>query len=114
MSAYVPAIPLRYAVNFYRLYCGPTGICSVHVDFPVFNSRDPAGHLTQILDNQYIGQASACRHHVQPASERCLGGARTRLANIWIVWVIQNLAWRPPDVCGFIGDQFAGSRLLIH
>ena len=40
------------------------------------------------------------------------------MADIWIVWVVQKLARRPPDVCDccaghrpgigrFIGDQFA-------
>ena len=64
--------------------------------------------LCQMFDNPYIGQAQSGRRQVGwTPDEWCLG-------DIWIVWVVQKLTRRPPDVCDalpdigrFIGGQFA-------
>ena len=36
-----------------------------------------------------------------------------RMADIWIVWVVQNLARRPPDVCDALPDIGQASADLL-
>ena len=63
-----------------------------------------SGRILDNLDNQYIGQAPA---------ERQSDTARTP-ADIWIVWVVQKLARRPPDVCDALPDIVRPVRIGRH
>ena len=44
---------------------------------------------------------------------RFYGRALTSLTDIWIVWVFQNLARRPPDVCDALPDIRQASTNLL-
>ena len=105
-QALVRCLPmsLRYPAGCRPIPSGRTGIFSVPVECPAINGRDPAnrspGHILNKPDNSYIGQAPPRRPSYVG---RALSGFRPtwRLVDIWIV---QNLARRPPEVCDALPD----------
>ena len=88
LSGYL--VPGRVPANYYMPYGGRAAICNVPVEWPAMSGR-------------CLADFTAGR---RPASER-------RLTDIWIVWVVQNLARHPPDVCDALPDIGQASTDLL-
>ena len=84
--------------------------------------RRPDGHLMRwaafyTLRAPMSGRFPAGRRKVGRTPGRRLSGVWAapgrRMADTWIVWVVQNLAWRPPDVCDALPDIGQASADLL-
>ncbi len=59
----------------------------------------PLAAMTEMGSNSWLVYRSESGRHLSDALPMSL-----RLTDIWIVWVVQNLARHPPDVCDALPD----------